>query len=277
MNKVLIIGSEGGLGQAFAEVYKDLQPVCLTHADLDITKEQDVLKWFAAIQPNLVLNCAAYNSVDKAEEERAFAENVNGYAPGFLAHAASQIGATLVHYSTGQVFDGTKAEGYKEDEVTNPINAYGASKLLGEMELQKNTDKFYIIRTAWLYGKSKAGKKSFVDLMLEKAKAEEIIKVVEDEFGPPTYVFDLAQASRALIEEKKPFGIYHLTNTGSVSRYEWAKEIFRLKNMDKVKLVSMSADELQRAAKRPKYEVLVNTKFIQLRPWTEALQEFLKS
>lgn len=269
---ILIIGAKGGLGQAFMEVYADEKPIGLDKEDLDITNEADVLRVVSNANPGLIINCAAYNSVDSAEEDRAFAENVNGYAPGFLAHAAATVGAIFVHYSSGQVFQGLEEVGYNEEDTPDPINAYGFSKLLGEKEVAKNTKKFYIIRTAWLFGPTK--KKSFIDLMLEKARSGEIIKVVNDEFGTPTYAKDLAQSSRALIEMNKPSGIYHLINEGVVSRFEWAKEIFKIKKI-KTQVNEINGSELTRVAKRPKYEVLQNTKYIQLRPWQEALKEFL--
>ena len=144
------------------------------------------------------------------------------------------------------------------------------------MELQEKAEKYYLIRTCWLYGQPAAGKKSFTDIMLDLAAGHQPINAVTDEFGKPTFVVDLAQATRALIEERKPFGIYHLTNSGVASRYDWAKEIFAIKKM-KVNLQAMDASFFERKAKRPKYEVLNNTKFIELRPWTEALKEYLNT
>lgn len=273
--KVLILGARGSLGQTFVDLYKDHEVSAWDRTELDITDEEQVLQKIGEIKPELVINCAAYNSVDKAEDERETVNLINGYAVGFIAKATGMAGATMVHFSTGQVFDGSKSEGYNEDDLTNPVNSYGKSKLLGEMELRKNTENYYLIRTCWLYGRPAAGKKSFADMMLEQAAGNELIKVVVDEFGNPTYVKDLASAARALVEQKKPFGIYHLTNSGTVSRYDWAKEIFAVKHI-KTMIDPVDAGFFQRKAKRPKYEVLNNTKFIQLRPWTEALNEYLK-
>jgi dTDP-4-dehydrorhamnose reductase len=277
MNTILILGAEGGLGQAFGEVYKDQQPVALDREDLDITNQEQVTETILKLNPKLVINCAAFTNVDKAESERDVAENINGYAPGFIAAACKGIGATLVHFSTGQVFDGKSNSGYNEDDLAHPVNVYGRSKLLGEMEVRKNLDNFYIIRSVWLFGRTKSGKKSFIDIMTELAEKGDSISCVEDEFGTPTYDLDLAQAARALIETEKPFGIYHLTNVGRTSRFDWAQEIFRIKKID-AKLSSVKAAEYPvRPAARPKYELLNNTKFIALRPWTEALEEFLNS
>ncbi len=272
--KVLILGAKGSLGQTFADVYRDHEVSAWDRAELDITDEDVVMQKISQLKPELIINCAAYNSVDKAEEERALADQINGYAVGFIAKAASTLGATLVQYSTGQVFDGSKQEGYNEDDEPKPANAYGKSKLLGEMELSENAENYYLIRTCWLYGRPAAGKKSFTDMMLEMGQKEDSVDAVQDEFGSPTYVKDLAEATRALIEQRKPFGIYHLTNSGTASRYDWAKEIFTIKGI-KSKLRPVESTFFERKAKRPKFEVLNNTKFIELRPWTEALKEYL--
>lgn len=275
--KILILGSKGNLGPELGKVYKALKPKLWDKDEMDITDEADVLQKISKLKPELVFNCAAYNAVDKAESEgRMLAESINGTAVGSIARACSAVGATLVHFSSNYVFDGNNPEGYNEDALPNPISAYGKSKLMGEMELERNTEKYYLIRTAWLYGGEGKAKRSFVDLMLEKAKKDEGIDVVSDEFGNPTFVADLAQAVAALVEQQKPFGIYHLTNSGSASWYSWAQEIFAIKGIT-AKLAEVSSQDLKRPAKRPKYGILNNTKFIELRPWTEALKESLSS
>jgi dTDP-4-dehydrorhamnose reductase len=273
--KVLILGAQGSLGQTFVDLYHDHEVTAWDRDELDITDEQATGNRIQELKPELIINCAAYNAVDKAEEDRATAESINGYAVGYIAKAAADIDALMVQYSTGQVFDGKNSAGYNEDDKTNPINAYGRSKLLGELELREKTEKFYLIRTCWLYGKPAAGKKSFTDIMLEMSEKGQDINAVLNEFGNPTYVKDLAQATRALIEEKKPWGVYHLTNSGVASRYDWAKEIFNLKGL-KSTLNHVDASYFTRPAARPTYEVLNNTKFIELRPWTEALREYLE-
>lgn len=261
------------------EVYADLRPAGWDREELDVTDEEQVKPKLKEFKPDLVINCTAYNDVDGAEEDRAVAEAINGLAPGYLAAVCAEMDAVFVHFSTGQVFAGDNSQGYNEDDVPSPLNTYGRSKLMGEMEVEKNTEKYYLIRTAWLYGAgpSSGKKKSFVDIMLDLAKKDRPIKGVDDEFGNPTYSLDLAQAVRAMIEEKKPFGVYHLVNEGVASRLDWMKEIFIIKEME-VGIVPVSREEFagKRKAKRPQYEVLNNTKFIKLRPWTEALKEYLK-
>ncbi len=272
--KVLILGAKGSLGQTFVDLYKDHEVSAWDREELDIADEEMVTTKITDLKPELIINCAAYNNVDQAEEDRDVANSINGYAVGFISRVADEIGAIFVTYSTGQVFDGNSSSGYNEDDETRPANAYGKSKLLGEMELAEKGDKFYLIRTCWLYGQPAAGKKSFPDIMLDLVEKGGTLNAVQDEFGNPTYVIDLAQATRALIENQQPFGIYHLTNSGVASRYDWAKEIFSIKNQ-KVDLQPVDGNFFPRKAKRPKFEALNNTKFIELRPWTEALKEYL--
>jgi len=272
--KVLILGAKGNLGQEFAKLYQDHEVSAWDKTELDITDEEAVKEKITEAEPRLIINCAAYNAVDKAEAEQVLANDVNGYAVGYIAAVASELGATMVHFGSNYVFDGNNPEGYNEDDRPNPQSAYAKSKLLGEMELTQNTDNFYLVRTSWLYGGSSAGKKSFVDIMLEKAKGPTELKLVSDEFASPTWTKDLAQATRALIEQKKPFGTYHLVNAGSTNWHGWAEEIFAIKNLSVLQR-EVSGSEFQRVAKRPKYGILNNTKFIELRPWTEALREYL--
>ena len=275
--KVLILGAKGSLGQTFVDLYHDHDVSAWDRDECDITDENQTHELITELTPDLVINCAAYNAVDKAEEDHGVADMINGSAVGFIAKAANEIGATMVHFSTNYVFDGNNQAGYNEDDATNPGSAYAKSKLLGEMELQENTDNFYLVRTAWLYGRSsETGKPSFVDSMLALAKDGKEIRGIVDEFASPTYVLDLAQATRALVEQNKPFGIYHLTNSGQTSWYEWAKEIFTIRGV-KANLISISRDDYPRKAQRPQYGILNNTKFVELRPWTEALKEYLGS
>lgn len=273
--KVLILGAKGALGLTFLDVYNDEEVTGWDRDELDVTDEENVMKKIGDLKPNLIINCAAYNAVDNAEQDRATAELINGTAVGNIAKAASAVGATVVHFGSNYVFDGSNPEGYNEDDQPNPKSVYAKSKYMGEIELAENTEQYYLIRTAWLYGRtSETGKPSFVDTMLKLAAADKVITGITDEFANPTFVLDLARATRALVEEKKPFGIYHLTNSGTASWYDLAEEIFKIKNL-KVNLMQGKRNEFNRPAERPQYGVLINTKFIELRPWTEALREYL--
>lgn len=275
VKKILVLGARGNLGQEIVRVYRDAEVVAFDIQDLDITDEAKVLETINKLQPDVVFNCAAYTNVDAAEDNVELAQLINGKAVGFVAKACEQAKAILVHYSTGQIFDGTNSQGNNEGDAPDPINAYGASKLQGEREIAQNTSRFYIFRTCWLYGKPTNGKKSFTDIMIELAKKGQPINAVTDEIGSPTYVVDLAQASRAIVEEQKPFGIYHLTNSGQASRLDWAKAVFETLKLDVV-LTPVDSSFFVRKAKRPKFELLSNNKYLKLRPWDEALAEYLK-
>lgn len=280
--KILLLGAEGGLGQAFRALFSadpsQFEMITLGRNEVDLTApEQEIIGSIWAHKPQLIINCAAYNNVDKAEEEPELACRVNGTAVGYIAKAAEKCGARLVHYSTNYVFCGTHEEGYAEYDSPTPASTYGASKLLGEQELQRVMSNFYIIRTGWLYGrKGKNGKKSFVDIILQKASNKEAAPCADDEFGSPTYYRDLAVSTMNLVATSTcPPGIYHLCNEGRASRYEWAKEIALIKNLD-IEINPCSRKQFQGVATRPQYGILTNRNFYPLPPWQDSLREFLK-
>jgi len=273
--KVLIIGAAGMLGQALMNAFRDEQPTGWDKTQLDITSQQEVEKKILDLRPEMIINAAAYTDVDGSESKAQLALQVNGEAVGYLAQAAKKIKAILVHYSTDYVFSGNNLSGYEEDAVPEPLNIYGQSKLLGEQLLQANTDKFYLIRTSWLYG---SGGKNFVNNILTLAVKQPSLKVVDDQRGKPTFSLDLASATRELVFSQKPFGIYHLANetlAGGITWYEFAKTALELKGL-KTPIAPCKTSEFPRPAKRPQYSVLINTKFKLLRNWQEALAEFLK-
>jgi len=256
---VVIFGAFGMLGHALQQVF----PEALTKGrDLDITDDARVRAFLMDNKPAIVINAAAYTDVEVCEEKREQAFEVNGRAPGYIAEACHESGSLLVHYSTDYVFNGEKQD-YIETDVPYPINVYGASKLLGEQMIQKNHENFLIIRTSWLYGPHG---RNFVDTMLTLSSQMEQVKVVNDQFGRPTYTHDLAVETRNLLE-KEP-GIYHITNNGTCTWYEFAKAIIP-------NAVPCSTDEFPRKATRPKHSVLVSTKTQPLRHWREALADYL--
>lgn len=277
MKKILIIGAKGMLGQYLAEAFKEEELILWDKENLDITDQEDVSEKIIKLKPDVIVNSAAFNDVDGAEKWEETAKKVNGYAVGFLAKAAKEIDAILIHYSSDYVFDGEKEEGYNETDQPNPVSAYGRSKFLGEEELQENCEKYYLIRLSRLFGKVGNGegvKQSFVDKILQLAETKDELEVVDEEFSSPTYARDLAEYTKALLNDGQPFGIYHGANSGGCTWYAFAQEIFKIKNISK-KLIPISGGKFLRPAKRPRYSVLLNTKFIPIRTWQEALGEYL--
>lgn len=270
------------LGHDLLKVFAKQDVIAMGSSDLDVTDQERVFEEFMTIQPDVVINATGYTNVDLAEKEIEKANEVNGYAVGILAKASREIGAILVHFSTDYVFDGQKAEGYKEEDITNAINAYGRSKELGEkllveeMELQEDMHepegKYFLIRSSWLFGKHG---KNFVDTMLKLGKEQKELKVVDDQHGKPTYTLDLARQVKFLLDTREyPSGIYHITNEEETSWYDYAKAIFSLYKA-KVNVLPCSSKEYVRPAERPQHSSLINTKLPPLRPWKEALAEYL--
>lgn len=280
---ILILGSRGTLGQALVEQFsKKHEVTALDKAELDITDEKAVTEKFVSIKPDVIINAVAVNAVDDIEtndELFELAQKVNGYAVGSLARIAQKNNATLIHISTDYVFDGENPNGYAENSKPNPISRYAQTKLLGEEELQKNTDTYYLVRISRLFGKkgeSEASKKSFVDSMLELSKTKTHLDIVSDQFSSPSFAHDVAQYIQKLLEEKKPYGIYHATNSGSCSWHEWAQEIFRLAQIS-IDISPVSAAHFPRPAKAPMNSVLLNTKMPAQSTWQDALARYLLS
>jgi dTDP-4-dehydrorhamnose reductase len=284
MPKYLIVGKNGTLGSEFLRLLGNetsgIKTIGIDRSELDITNQQAVQNYIADLQPEVVINCAAYNAVDKAEQESETANLINGTAVGYLAQATENVNATFIHYSTNYVFKGDDINGYKEDDQTDPQSAYGHSKLLGEQEALSKCSKTYVIRTAWLYGQpgpSESSKISYVDRILQLAKEKDSLEGVADQFGQPTWTHDLAKFTLQLIEEKLPYGIYHGTNAGQASWYTWAQEILKIKNFNiPLKENSMANfPQSSHSAHRPQYGILLHAKGPNLRPWQEALAEYL--
>lgn len=305
--KILILGAAGMLAADLIRVFsvsKKYKVTAWTRRDLDITDEVQCGEKISRLKPDIIINAAAYNAVDNAENDTEKAMAINGYALRHLAEIAAEIGAVLVHYSTDYVFDGKDPQGYKEDDEPSPISAYGRSKFVGEQMILmtafhnsgggcagcgaghgcgkiKNMKllNYYIIRTAGLYGKNG---KNFVDTMLALAGKYPELKVVNDQHGKPTYTADLAKTTKNIIEGKLPFGIYHFTNETvkkGITWYDFAREIFKIKKI-KVKVKPVTTKEFYGGnknylAKRPEYSTLINTKLPKARDWKEALKEYL--
>ena len=258
--KTLILGAGGMLGLDLCSVFP--AAVKLKHDYIDIGDQERIIETIKRIEPDVVINAAAYTDVDGCEDNQELAFEVNGRAPGYIAQGCSLVGAKLVHFSTDYVFDGSKDE-YVESDLTGPINVYGESKLLGEMNIIENMDDYRIIRTSWMFG---LHGRNFVDTMLRLSGEMDMVKVVDDQFGKPTYTADLAQKTAEVIGLAS--GIYHITNEGMCSWYEFATTVID-------NIVPCSSDEFIRKAKRPDFSVLINTKTTPMRPWREALAEYL--
>ena len=275
--KILITGSDGMLGHDLADVLKGKHELILTTSKtLDITDKNHVIDFVSSQKPDMLINAAAYTDVDGCEKNQELAYSVNGEGVRNLAMACKKIGCGLVHISTDYVFNGENTRPWVEDDETGPISVYGKSKLEGEKAICEILDKYFILRTAWLYG---VNGRNFPKTMLELAEDHSKITVVYDEVGTPTYTLDLAQAISKLIETDC-YGIYHLTNSGSCSWCEFARYIFEIAGAD-IEVVPVTADEFARPAPRPSYSVLENRNWVEngfepLRNYTEAIKEYIE-
>jgi len=275
--KILILGAKGMLGRQLVEVFGD-EAVGWDRQECDVVKIEDLRLKIENLKPKAIINCVAYNDVDGAEKSQELALRINAEAVGNLAKICRLLDIPLVHFSTNYVFDGVKGE-YREDDQPRPLSVYAESKFQGELELKNNTDKFYLIRTAVLFGPeghSPSSKKSFVQLMLDLSKTSKAIRAVNDEINSLTYAVDLAGAVKLLLEEQKPFGVYHIVNSGEASWFEFAREIFAITRQS-IRLIPVTAKAFVQQAERPQKAVLINTKLPPLRPWEDALRDFLGS
>lgn len=274
--KVLLIGKNGLLGAAIKRTFeKRFDVIAYESSDLDITDKQAVFASLEEIQPDLVINCAAYSNVERAEEDFEKAKNLNADAVEYLAKACNKAGADLLHFSTDYVFNGSQ-DGYDEDATREPLNAYGRSKKIGEDALFEYHDRYFLVRISWLFGPDG---NNFVDTMLRFGKDKDKMNVVSDQRGKPTYAPDVAEAVLDLVE-KGDYGIYHLPNEGSTNWAEYAREIFELAGLDtKVNDISSQqfAKDFNSKVKRPACSILVNNKWRKLRPYKEALKSFIES
>ncbi len=276
--KVLILGAKGLLGSELARQLDGQELYAFDFSDLDITQPDPVNLAFEKIRPEVVFNCAAYNDVDRAEDQPDLAYKLNVEAVRNLADNCTKFGAVLIQYSTGFVFEGSSTIGYKEDDQPNPQSVYAKSKYQGELEAAK-TPKHYIIRLNLLFGRSGAAgaKKSFPEIILGLAKEKKEFNFVIDEISTPTYARDLAEASIRLFLDHRPYGIYHLANSGSASWFDYAEEVFKIKNIDDVIIHKVAAAEFVRRGQRPHNSVIINTKLPAQRDWRPALREFLNN
>jgi dTDP-4-dehydrorhamnose reductase len=283
MKKVLILGSQGMLGQELVKVFSSDERYTVTgwdYADIDVTDFAAAEEKIRTSAPEIILNAVAYNAVDACEESDEEYRKVlllNAEVPKFLARVAKEMSAVFVHYSTDYVFDGESAEGYEEEDEPRPLSRYGESKREGEKNVLAVEGKNYLIRLSKLFGRaaaSETAKKSFFEKMLQAAKGKTEVTVVDDELSCFTYAPDLAQSTKDLIEAAAPYGIYHLANSGGATWYEAARELYTQAHIG-VTIQPVGSDVFLRKALRPKCSILRNTKRPLLRPYQEALREYL--
>ena len=278
MKKIIVTGCNGQLGRAVNEFYKNDPEISFVNTDvdeLDITDIDAVLKLVREVRPYAIINCAAFTAVDACETqyEKAFA--INAIGPRNLAIAARETGAKLMHISTDYVFDGKGTKPYVETDVTAPASAYGSTKLAGEKFVEQFAEKYFILRTAWLYGDGK----NFAKTMLKLAETHDVVRVVNDQFGSPTSTVELTKAIAALLFTDN-YGIFHATCEGSCSWADFAAEIFRLAGKQ-TKVEGISTEEYGSVTPRPLYSVLDNRMFrlttdFTFADWHDAIAVYLK-
>ena len=258
--KVLVIGSDGQLGLEFQKIsssYDSLSWVFSNIKTLDLLISDSISSFLNNINPSIIINCAAYTSVDKAEAESKLAYIINYKAVDIISRWTRDNNKKLVHISTDYVFDGLSKLPLSENSITTPVNEYGRSKLKGEQVCLNNDPSSIIIRTSWLY--SSFGK-NFVKTMIELMKKNKSVKVVNDQIGSPTYAYDLAKVIIEIImNSKNKSGLFHYSNEGETSWFEFARSIKELYNLE-CKIIGVSSEEFKTLAKRPKYSLLNKSK-----------------
>jgi len=275
--RVLITGSKGMLGTDLAEALRPNQHVIgVDLEELDITDLDRVRQKIRDTSPQMVINCAAYTNVDGCETNEEQAYQVNALGARNLAVACCETGAAMVQLSTDYVFPGTETKPYREDDPTGPMSVYGMSKLSGENYVRSLCSRHYIVRTSWLFG---AHGPNFVRTILRLAEERDLLTVVDDQAGSPTYTRDLAGALVRLIT-RPAYGTYHLTNSGSCTWYEFCKEILAEAGITGVEVKPITSAELDRPAPRPAYSIMDNFYwrlhgYQPLRQYREALRDYL--
>ena len=289
MMRIVLFGKNGQVGWELQRILPFLgQVIALDYEDLDLADLKALETRLGEFKPDLIVNASAYTAVDRAESERDLAMKVNGQASGIMAEAARRSGAMLVHYSTDYVFDGTKGSSYVETDLPNPLNVYGESKLAGEVAIQQVAEAYFILRTSWVY--SLRLQSGFVQKVLAWARQNEVLRIVEDQVGSPTWARTLAEVTALLVAKggeqlvdyfKSQHGIYHVAGKGSASRFEWAQAILAhdpRREEQRVKLLEPAlSSEFPTPAIRPAYSVLNCTHFenefdLCIPTWEESLQ-----
>jgi dTDP-4-dehydrorhamnose reductase len=286
--KILLTGKTGQVGGELNNILKDIgELISVGREQLDLSKISSIEPAVLDIQPDIIINAAAYTAVDKAEEEPDLAMTLNGIAPGVLAGAAKKVGASLIHYSTDYVFDGRSNTPYREEDATCPLSIYGESKLAGEKNIAEAGVPYLILRTSWVY--SLQGK-SFLRTIKKLATEKDTLRIVDDQIGAPTWARSIAQATHKIIEkclrdraELSLSGIFHLTCRGQSNWYDFAKEILDLSDASQnTQLLPIPTSEYPTPAVRPLYSLLSNDKLkkafaFEMPHWHDALKDCISS
>ncbi|PFG15047.1 dTDP-4-dehydrorhamnose reductase [Bacillus sp. es.036] len=276
---ILVTGSSGQLGYDLVRLLKkeEVQVIPCSHETLDITNSEDVKEYFEQVIPTVVIHCAAYTNVDLSESDIDYTYKVNAIGTRNVTVAAESVGAKIVYLSTDYVFDGESDVPYNEFMPTSPLGIYGQSKLAGENFITSLATKYFIVRTSWIFG---SNGNNFVQTMLKLSKEKDTLNVVNDQRGCPTYSIDLANCILNLIKTDY-YGIYHVSNSGSCTWFEFAVAIFEEARVE-IRVNPVSTEEFPRLATRPSYSVLDHMALRlngmpEMRHWREALRSYLKA
>ena len=276
--KVLVTGVKGQLGYDVIKRLESLNIECLgvDIADFDLTNEEETKKYLKSYSPDILVHCAAYTAVDKAEDDKERCRNINVTGTRYLAESCKELGARMVYISTDYVFDGQGTEPFEVSDKPNPINFYGQTKYDGELEIQKALDKYFIIRISWVFG---VNGNNFVKTMIKLGKERDQLNVVCDQVGSPTYTYDLARLISDMIVTDK-YGVYHATNEGYCSWDEFACEIFKMSGLD-TKVNPIKTEDYPTKATRPRNSRLSKNSldkagFARLPDWKESLERYIK-
>lgn len=276
MKKIMVTGCNGQLGRQIQKEYENDEAmlICTDIDDLDISDHARVMEFVRDLQPDVIMNCAAYTAVDACEQAWDLAYRINAIGPRNLAIAAHAVGAKLMHISTDYVFEGNASQPYTEFDAVHPVSAYGKTKLEGERFVQQFADRYFILRTAWLYGDGK----NFARTMLALSEHHDEVRVVDDQYGSPTSTVELAKVMH-LLEPTDNYGLFHATCEGSCSWADFAEEVFRLAGKP-TRVTRVTTEEYGSSTKRPAYSVLDNymlrlTTDYRMADWKDALRAYL--
>ncbi len=275
--RCLITGAGGLLGSELAQFLREKGETVIEWdlPEADVTVVEKTITGIHQVKPDLIFHLAAWTDVDGCEREPARALTVNFHGTWAVALGAAELGCKIVYISTDYVFDGKSKRPYREDDAARPLSVYGRTKFMGEQAVVRSCQRWFIVRTSWLFGRYG---ENFVDTICRQGKKEKVIRVVNDQIGSPTYARDLCPALWEIAWSEK-FGVYHLSNSGQCSWFDFAREIVKVCQLN-CEVIPITTEECGRLAPRPKYSVLDNRNYRQrfrktLRPWPEALRSYL--